>query len=96
MIQPTTKIFVHAEFQPGDKRNVWLWNAHRTSHSNIVFLAPGGMVLGAVREIRNDELETLQHDMKRHNCWLQPVEVFIDNHKHLNCSVFSLNLNAKN
>lgn len=96
MLKPVTKLFVFQNFKPGDKRNAWLWNAHRTHHTNSVFLAPGNMILGAVRSVPQEDIEKIKSKMRGVGCSLTPVEVFIDNHKHLNCAVFALQLNAKN
>lgn len=88
----TQKLFVCCEFKPGDKRNAWLWNAHRTYHGDAVFFAPGNMLLGSVRDVTRDEMELMAKKMKRENCYLQPVDVFIHNNKHVSCAAFALQL----
>lgn len=86
------RLFVWTDFHPGEKRNAWLWNAHRTAHDNAIFFAPGNMLLGALRKVDSEELRRLARNMKPNNCELKAVEAFIDNHKHANCLAFSLNL----
>ena len=90
--QKELSLFVWTDFRPDEKRNAWLWNAYRTGHDNAVFLAPGNMMLGALRKVDSIELRRLAKQMKPKNCELTAVDAFIDNHKYEPCLTFAINL----